>query len=119
MQRQAGANMSDENITVGSAHVDLGTRFREQAQDQIKKLAKKYLGDLTMASVHVAREGTRYRCSVNIQMGGFNLVTGEAKGTDVPMAFRTALGKVSKQLRRAKRLLREDRAHRPERMATA
>ena len=98
--------MSDENITVGSAHVDLGARFREQAQDQIKKLAKKYLGDLTMASVHVAREGTRYRCSVNIQMGGFSLVTGEAKGTDVPMAFRTAVGKVSKQLRRAKRMHR-------------
>jgi ribosomal subunit interface protein len=111
--------MSDENITVGSAQIDLGSRFREQAQEQIRKLAKKYLGDLTMASVHVDREGTRYRCSVNMQMGGYNQMVAEAKGTDVPMAFRSALGKVSKQLRRAKRLLREDRQNRPARIATA
>lgn len=111
--------MTDENITVGSAHVELGERFSQQAQDQIRKLAKKYLGNLTMASVHVAREGARYRCSVNMQMGGYSLMTGEANGTDVPMAFRTALSKVSKQLRRAKRMLREGRAHQPERIVTA
>jgi ribosomal subunit interface protein len=115
----SGAHMTDENITVGSAHVELGERFSQQAQDEIRKLAKKYLGNLTMASVHVAREGARYRCSVNMQMGGYNQMVAEAKGTDVPMAFRTALGKVSKQLRRAKRLLREDRQNRPARMATA
>ena len=111
--------MSDENITVGSGDVEVGERFSQQAKDEIRKLAKKYLGDLTLASVHVGREGARYRCSVNIQMAGYNFMTGEAKGPDVPMAFRTALGKVSKQLRRAKRLLREDRAHRPERVLTA
>jgi ribosomal subunit interface protein len=101
--------MSDDNISVGSAHVDLGTRFREQAQEQIRKLAKKYLGNLTVASVHVAREGTRYRCSVSMQMGGSASLIADGKGTDVPMAFRTALSKVSKQLRRTKRMLREDR----------
>ena len=111
--------MSDENITVGSAHVDLGTHFRESAQQRIRDLAKKYLGDLTMASVHVAHEGTLYRCSVNIQMGGYNQVSAEAKAKSVPLAFRTALTKASKQLRRAKRLLREDRPNQPERMNTA
>lgn len=111
--------MSDENITVGSQDVDLGARFREQAQEQIVKVAKKYLGNLTQASVHVAHEGRNYRCSVTMQLGGHNLTTGEAKGKDVPLAFRTALGKVSKQLRRAKRLLREDRANQPDRVATA
>jgi ribosomal subunit interface protein len=111
--------MSDENITVGSHHVDLGEHFRGRAKAEVLRIAKKYLGDLTMASVHVAKEGTLYRCSVNMQMGGHNLVTGEAKGKDVPLAFRTALGKVGKQLRRTKRLLREDRQNRPERFASA
>lgn len=111
--------MSDENITVGSHNVELGSRFREQAKDHILKMAKKYLGNLTMASVHVAHEGRHYRCSVTMQMGGHNLATGEAKGKDVPLAFRTALGKVAKQLRRAKRLLREDRANQPDRVSTA
>ena len=111
--------MTDENITVGSAHVDLGSSFREDAQQRIRSAAKKYLGDLTMASVHVAREGADYRCSVNMQMGGHPLVSGEALAQDVPLAFRTALGKVQKQLRRTKRLLREDRPHQPDRIITA
>jgi ribosomal subunit interface protein len=111
--------MSDQNITVGSAHVDLGSAFREHAQEEIREVAKKYLGDLTMASVHVAREGAFYRCSVNIQMGGHNMVTGEAQGDEVPQAFRAALSKAAKQLRRTKRLLREDRPNIPERIITA
>ena len=111
--------MSDENITVGSAHVDLSPNFREGAQQRIREVAKKYLGDLTLASVHVAHEGAMYRCSVNMQMRGHNLVTGEAMARDVPLAFRTALGKLQKQLRRTKRLLREDRVHRPSKVNTA
>ena len=111
--------MSDENITVGSAHVDLGSSFREQAQQRIQEIAKKYLGNLTMASVHVAREGSDYRCSVNMQMAGNTMMSAEALAQDVPLAFRTALSKVEKQLRRMKRLLREDRAHQPDRITTA
>jgi ribosome-associated translation inhibitor RaiA len=52
-------------------------------------------------------------------MGGYNMVNGEAVGKDVPVAFRTALAKVGKQLRRAKRLLREDRPNQPDTIATA
>lgn len=111
--------MSDDNITVGSAHIDLGSAFREEAEQKIREVAKKYLGDLTMASVHVAHEGNAYRCSVNMQMGGLNPMSGEATEKDARLAFRTALGKVSKQLRRTKRLLREDRAHVPDRIDTA
>jgi ribosomal subunit interface protein len=111
--------MSDENITVGSAHVDLGESFREQARNRIQAVARKYLGDLTTASVHVAREGTDFRCSVNMQMAGLNMTSAEALAQDVPLAFRSALSKVEKQLRRTKRLLREDRPHQPDRITTA
>ena len=41
--------MSDENITLGSSNVELGERFAQQAQNQIRAIAKKHLGDLTMA----------------------------------------------------------------------
>jgi ribosomal subunit interface protein len=111
--------MTDENITVGSAHVDLGGSFREQAQQRIREVANKYLGNLIMASVHVAREGDDYRCSVNMQMGGNTMVSAEALAQNVPLAFRTALNKVQKQLRRTKRLLREDRPHQTDRIITA
>lgn len=111
--------MNDETITIGSAHVELGSSFREQAETRIRDVARKYLGDLTLASVHVAREGGDYRCSVNMQMAGNGMTSAEARGPDVPLAFRTALQKVEKQLRRTKRLLREDRAHQPDRITTA
>ncbi|MDB5591206.1 HPF/RaiA family ribosome-associated protein [Enterovirga sp.] len=111
--------MSDQNITVGSAHVDLGEAFRDSARTQIRAVAAKYLGDLTMAGVHVAREGISYRCSVTMQMGALNTMVAEATGKEVPVAFRAALSKVEKQLRRTKRALREDKLQLPDRMATA
>jgi len=111
--------MTMDDITVGSAHVDLGDAFRELAQDEIRKTARKYIGDLTNASVHVAREGRDFRCSITMQLGGAGLMSGEAEGPEVPIAFRTALAKVEKQLRRTKRELREDKQTRPTRMTTA
>lgn len=111
--------MSEQDITIGSAHVELGDAFRESARARITEVAAKYLGHLTTASVHVAREGASYRCSVTIQMGGLEAKSAEATAKDVPLAFRTALGKVEKQLRRTKRALREDKPHRPDRMTTA
>jgi ribosomal subunit interface protein len=106
--------MSQEAITVGSANVQLGTAFPEQAREQIRAVAGKYLGDLTTASVHVTKEGTSFRCSVNIRMGGLRMMSAEAQAREVPLAFRGALSKVEKQLRRTKRELREDKPRPPE-----
>jgi ribosomal subunit interface protein len=111
--------MTDENITIGSAHVELGSSFREDAQRRIREVAHKYLGGLTIASVHLASEGTSFRCSVNMQMGGNKQASAEASAPDVPLAFQAALSKVSKQLRRTKRLQRDDKPGQPDRIATA
>jgi ribosomal subunit interface protein len=111
--------MSEDNITVGSAHVDLGESFRAHAENAIRQSARKHLGDLTMASVHVAREGRDYRCSVVMQMGSLPVMTGEAQASEVPLAFKEALEKVDKQARRTKRQLREDKQTRPSRIITA
>jgi ribosome-associated translation inhibitor RaiA len=111
--------MVSETVTVGSAHVDLGASFREQARRRIRETASKYLGNLITAAVHVAREGGEFRCSVNMQMGGHDPMSGEALGASVPLAFRGALTKVETQLRRTKRLQRDDRAHQPDRIITA
>jgi len=62
--------------------------------------------------VHVTREGITYRCTVNMQMGALKMMSGEAKNKDLYAAFRAALQKTAKQLRRTKRELREDKAER-------
>jgi ribosome-associated translation inhibitor RaiA len=54
-----------------------------------------------------------------MQLRGNAVMSGEAEGPEVPIAFRAALAKVEKQLRRTKRELREDKQTRPTRITTA
>ena len=97
-------------ITIGSGNVELDASFRAEAEESILRTAGKYFGQLTDASVHFNQEGINYRCSVNMKMGGLEMVSGEAQADDAPQAFNRALTKVEKQLRRMKRELR-DRHH--------
>jgi len=101
-----------DNILVQSSTVDLGDNFTEFARTNIRQIAGKYFGRLSTASVHVTREGITYRCTVNMQMGALKMMSGEAKNKDLYAAFRAALQKTAKQLRRSKRELREDKAER-------
>jgi ribosomal subunit interface protein len=103
---------ADNNILVQSSNVDLGDNFPQYAKTNIRQVAGKYFGRLSTASVHVTREGITYRCTVNIQMGALKMMSGEAKNKDLYAAFRAALQKTAKQLRRSKRELREDKAER-------
>lgn len=103
---------AENSILVQSSTVDLGEAFPEYARTNIRQVAGKYFGRLSAASVHVTREGITYRCTVNIQMGALKKMTGEAKNKDLYAAFRQALQKTAKQLRRSKRELREDKAER-------
>jgi len=103
---------AENSILVQSSTVDLGDVFPEFARTNIRNVAGKYFGRLSNASVYVSREGVTYRCTVNIQMGALKMMSGEAKNKDVYAAFRQALQKTAKQLRRSKRELREDKAER-------
>ncbi len=98
-------------ITVQSSNVDLGEVLPRHARESIERVAGKYFGHLTTAAVHFTREGQSFRCTVNIQMSGAKMVTGETLSPDAYQAFNTALSKAAKQLRRKKRELREDKAY--------
>ena len=96
-------------ISVQSSKVDLGDTFRNHAQQSIVRAASKYFGQLNTASVHVTREGPFFRCTVNIQMSSLKVMSAEHQHESCYVAFNGALAKVEKQLRRAKRELREDK----------
>jgi ribosomal subunit interface protein len=102
----------DRTILVQSSNIDLGDVLPDYARTSILQMAGKYFGCLNTATVHFSREGAMYRCTVNVQMGALRMMSGEAKSTDIYGAFRIALERVAKQLRRAKRELREDKAKR-------
>ena len=102
----------DSPVTVESGNIDLGTAFRDYAQESILRVAGKYFGRLNVGSVHVNREGVLFRCTVNVQMGALKMLSSESQHKDCYVAFKNALEKVEKQLRRTKRELREDKAKR-------
>lgn len=97
-------------ITIGSSHVDLGDALRAHVREEIENAAAKYLQHLTAASVHFVHEGTDYRCSITIQIGSLPTMAAEAQARDAYLAFNQALEKVAKQMRRAKRAVRDDKA---------
>ena len=96
-------------ITVQSSTVDLGDVLPEQAKANIRRMAAKYFGRLHTAAVHVNREGASFRCTVTLQIGPLKAVTAEALDPDCYRALDVVLEKVAKQLRRKKRLMREDK----------
>jgi ribosomal subunit interface protein len=102
----------DRTILMQSSNVDLGDVLPQYARTSILQVAGKYFGRLNTATVHFSKEGPMYRCTVNMQMGALKIMSGEALHKNCYTAFRTALEKVAKQLRRAKRALREDKAER-------
>jgi ribosomal subunit interface protein len=102
----------DKNITVQSSNVDLGEVLPSHVRENILRIAGKYFGHLNTAAVHFTKEGMNFRCTVNMQMGALKMMSGESQDRDAYTAFNAALEKVAKQLRRAKRELREDKPER-------
>src|SRR5215211_3712352 len=80
----------DRTILVQSSNIDLGDVLPDYTRTSILQLAGKYFGHLNTATVHFTREGIMYRCTVNIQMAGLKMMSGEAKSTDIYAAFRLA-----------------------------
>ncbi|WP_046867371.1 ribosome hibernation-promoting factor, HPF/YfiA family [Microvirga massiliensis] len=102
----------DRTITVESATVDLGEILPEYVRKNVLQVAGKYFGRLNAGTVYFKKEGITYYCTVNMQMGALRMMSGEAKNKDIYAAFNSALNKVAKQLRRAKRALRDNKAER-------
>jgi ribosome-associated translation inhibitor RaiA len=73
----------------------------------------KYFGKVTRATVHFRHEGQAFACTVKMRSGGLEPHAAECVDRDARRAFNMALEKVAKQLRREKRVLREDKPHRP------
>jgi ribosomal subunit interface protein len=112
MEERMKLTRVDRTILVQSSNVDLGDVLPHYARSCILQVAGKYFGRLNAAAVHVSREGPMYRCTVTMQMGALRTMSGEALHKDCYTAFRMALEKVAKQLRRTKRERRDDKAKR-------
>ncbi len=102
----------DRAISVQSSNIDLGDALPAHARQSILRVAGKYFGRLSTAAVHFTREGTSYRCTVNMQMGALKMTSAEGVSTEIYAAFNAALERVATQLRRAKRAFRDEKGER-------
>ena len=102
----------DRAISVQSSTIDLGDALPAHARQSILRVAGKYFGRLSTAAVHFTREGTSYRCTVNMQMGALKMTSAEGVSTEIYAAFNAALVRVATQLRRAKRAFRDEKGER-------
>ena len=103
----------DRTISVQSSNIDLGAALPAHARQSILRVAGKYFGQLSTAAVHFTRDGKTYRCTVNMQMGALNMTSAEGTSTEIYAAFNSALEKVATQLRRAKRVFRDEKGRAP------
>ena len=103
----------DSAIIVESGNVQMGDALAEHARIAILQSAGKYFDRLNRATVHFSREGHGYRCSIQMQMGGLTGASAHAQHKDIYRAFDQAHQRVAKQLRRAKRELRDDKPDGP------
>ncbi|QCI63006.1 ribosome hibernation-promoting factor, HPF/YfiA family [Phreatobacter stygius] len=106
----------DRVILVKSADVELGSALPQHVRESITRVARKYFGELTAASVYFSHEGPSIRSTFNVQMGSLKMISASSLAPDCYQAFDMALDKAAKQLRRKKRELRDTRPGRPNKL---
>lgn len=92
--------------------LNLGVSLQTFVANGIHHLVERRFGHLVGATVHFREEGGGLiECAINMSVGGGDLskFRSSAVGLDCYKAFSGALDKVAVQLRRAKRVQREDK----------
>jgi len=105
--------VNSSRITISGHQLDVGDALREHAAEQLRDVSSKYFGGAEDIAVTFSRTGKGgFGCSIRIHAarGHFD---GEAESGDAYAAFNQALERVAKQLRRRKRVLREDKPVNP------
>jgi ribosomal subunit interface protein len=99
------SNNLSSPIRINGFQIDLGDALPQHVQERLLTTTETYFQELRHGTVGFRREGQSYCCTINIQVGNFRMMIGEASAPDCYRAFDLALEKVAVQLRRRKRRL--------------
>jgi ribosomal subunit interface protein len=94
-------------LTVTGKHLDVGDAFRTHIDERLKSVLAKYFGDAIDVQVIIAREGQRYRATVQAHVGHNIELVAESESHEAYPAFDEAAEHLGKRLRRQKRRLRD------------
>jgi ribosomal subunit interface protein len=101
-------------LSVHGKQIDVGDALRGHVSDKLEDLNQKYFNHAAFATVTFSREGhgkPRTRAHISIQLGKNIMVVADAVEVDPYVSFENAAEKISKQMRRYKRRLRDHHDH--------
>ena len=97
-------------LSVHGKQIDVGDALRVHVSDKLEDLNQKYFNHAAFATVTFSREGhgkPRTKAHISIQLGKNIMVVADAVEADPYVSFENAAEKISKQMRRYKRRLRD------------
>jgi ribosomal subunit interface protein len=100
-------------ISIKGKHVDVGDALRGHAESQLQNSVKKYFENAINSTVVFSKEGPGFRADISVHAGRGMIMQGGADGNDAYVAFDSALGRISKQLRRYKGRIRNHHKNGP------
>ncbi|MCG8509311.1 MAG: ribosome-associated translation inhibitor RaiA, partial [Rhodospirillales bacterium] len=94
-------------ITVKGKNFNVGDSLREHVEKNLDADVKKYFDRALHATVIFSKEAHLFRSDVSVHAGRGMVMQGKAAADEVHAAFDGALERITKQLRRYKRRLRD------------
>ena len=94
------------NVQINGKQIDIGRSLSSHAEEKINELILKYSKSATDSSVTFSKDRHEYFCDISIHLSTGITIQAKGKANDIYDGFENCLEKISKQLRRYKRRLK-------------
>jgi ribosomal subunit interface protein len=86
--------------------MDIGNALREYIDEHIQAILEKYFGEADDGHIAITKEGSFYKCDIQVHVNKRVMVQAQGQGSDVYACVDEALDHIAKRLRRNKRKLK-------------
>lgn len=100
------------DIRVIGTNMEVGGALTEYAKEHLNRHIKKYFETALFADVHFSKQGETFHANILVNegtRGGKSIIKSDAETGDAYSCFNEALQKATKQLRRDKRRIKNQR----------
>ena len=94
------------NVQINGKQIDIGNSLSSHAKNKVTELILKYSKSATGSSITFSKDRHEYFCDISIHLATGMTVQAKGKATDIYDSFENSREKISKQLRRYKRRLK-------------
>tara|TARA_A100001011_G_C14067081_1_gene738625 strand:+ start:181 stop:759 length:579 start_codon:yes stop_codon:yes gene_type:complete len=94
------------NVQVNGKQLDIGSSLSSHAKNKLEELIFKYSKSATDSTVTFSKDRYEYLCDISTHLSTGMTVQSRGKANDIYDSFENSLEKISKQLRRYKRRLK-------------